>query len=461
MGHAIVGHSRQKKEWTIYSITRAIHVVMWWLLFAGIVQAAPILDQEHAPVGNFGVLAVANDRTQIQTFTVGVTGVLTRVDVQVGGNPQTVEDLILSLWSTDGTGLPKDLLATASAPPSTTHPNFPRPFITFDLSMETVAVAAGDLLAIALNSDAPNNPPFFLERYVWEIGGQYTRGTAYTKIGSSFFEQSEDLHFRTYVIVGTVRDQFNSSWNELQNIFSPIPKSVGQIEIELEIAGTAMSTARVLSGSTRIKTIQMKRDDLTKLFEDFYGLFHLIVYGVEPLIPPFLIICPRELFVFCPVDGDVAEFTASAFQIFEFDIIVRLDKDSPKVFNIGDRFVSNNLLVGSGLSFNVVEVKEITNDPDFRILKISIEGISEDGCPHSDFNQNVIIDECDSEVMNYLLNDGCTIKDLIDLCTSSANNHGNFVSCVADVTNNLQKDGIITGRDKGSIQRCAAQANIP
>src|SRR5712692_10584393 len=42
-------------------------------------------------------------------------------------------------------------------------------------------------------------PPFFNERYVWEIGGQYDRGTAYTQIGSSVFAQSEDFHFITYV----------------------------------------------------------------------------------------------------------------------------------------------------------------------------------------------------------------------------------------------------------------------
>jgi hypothetical protein len=56
----------------------------------------------------------------------------------------------------------------------------------------------GELLAIELNSDAANNLPFN-ERYLWEIGGQYDKGMAYTLMGSSFFQQSDDFHFRTFV----------------------------------------------------------------------------------------------------------------------------------------------------------------------------------------------------------------------------------------------------------------------
>ncbi len=59
------------------TLTRAIPLV-GWLLFAGIVQAAPIIDQQQTPSGNFPAFAVANDRTQIQTFTVGITGAQSR-----------------------------------------------------------------------------------------------------------------------------------------------------------------------------------------------------------------------------------------------------------------------------------------------------------------------------------------------------------------------------------------------
>jgi hypothetical protein len=40
-------------------------------------------------------------------------------------------------------------------------------------------------------------------------------------------------------------------------------------------------------------------------------------------------------------------------------------------------------------------------------------------------------------------------------------NHGQFVSCVSHMTNDLKKAGTITGQQKGAIQSCAAQADIP
>jgi hypothetical protein len=77
----------------MHSLARAIHSkhnvtvlaiqATWWLLLAGIVQATPIVDQQHAPSGSFPAITVANDRTQIQAFTVGITGVLTRIDIQI------------------------------------------------------------------------------------------------------------------------------------------------------------------------------------------------------------------------------------------------------------------------------------------------------------------------------------------------------------------------------------------
>jgi len=76
-------------------------------------------------------------------------------------------------------------------------------------------------------------------------------------------------------------------------------------------------------------------------------------------------------------------------------------------------------------------------------------------------SQTVIIDGCGSEVSNTLLPTGCTISDKIAECTFGAKNHGEFVSCVSHPTNDLKKDGTIAGQQKGAIQTCAAQANVP
>ena len=74
--------------------------------------------------------------------------------------------------------------------------------------------------------------------------------------------------------------------------------------------------------------------------------------------------------------------------------------------------------------------------------------------------QTVVIDGCDTSVENSLY-DGKTISEWIDECAENAKNHGKFVSCVAHLTNDLKKAGIISGEEKGAIQSCAAQANIP
>jgi hypothetical protein len=92
---------------------------------------------------------------------------------------------------------------------------------------------------------------------------------------------------------------------------------------------------------------------------------------------------------------------------------------------------------------------------------------NEDDCPNSDLSPTVVIDDCDSGVANELFLDnvefgnGCTISDLITMCAENAGNHDQFVSCVSSLTNDLHKAGIITGRQKGAVQRCAAQAAIP
>lgn len=85
----------------------------------------------------------------------------------------------------------------------------------------------------------------------------------------------------------------------------------------------------------------------------------------------------------------------------------------------------------------------------------------EDICPDSDLGVTVVIDSCDSGVANALDANGCTIGDLVGDCADGARNHGKFVSCVSHLLNDLKKDGVVNGRDKGAVQRCAAQSDLP
>ncbi len=91
------------------------------------------------------------------------------------------------------------------------------------------------------------------------------------------------------------------------------------------------------------------------------------------------------------------------------------------------------------------------------------DGVSddEDACLTSDLSATVAIDGCDSGVGNTLGADGCTISDLVGMCATGVNNHGQYVSCVAQLTRDLKKAGEISGADKGAINSCAAQSNLP
>lgn len=84
-----------------------------------------------------------------------------------------------------------------------------------------------------------------------------------------------------------------------------------------------------------------------------------------------------------------------------------------------------------------------------------------DSCPSSNLTPTIVIDNCDAGVANQLQSSGCTLSDRIAEIAAGARNHGQFVSGVAQFTNQLLANGIITGREKGAIQSCAAQAAIP
>jgi len=85
----------------------------------------------------------------------------------------------------------------------------------------------------------------------------------------------------------------------------------------------------------------------------------------------------------------------------------------------------------------------------------------DDECDISDLRSTIVIDACDTGVVNQLFDDGCTMADRIGECAADGDNHGNFVSCVAQLTYGWVDDGVISTRDKGPIQRCTAQADLP
>ena len=74
--------------------------------------------------------------------------------------------------------------------------------------------------------------------------------------------------------------------------------------------------------------------------------------------------------------------------------------------------------------------------------------------------ETIVIDGCDTGVEN-MEYDGQLISEWIADCADNAKNHGKFVSCVAHLCKELKKEGIITGKEKGAIKKCAAKSDIP
>ncbi len=112
-----------------------------------------------------------------------------------------------------------------------------------------------------------------------------------------------------------------------------------------------------------------------------------------------------------------------------------------------------------GRALDDAEIESLLNED----LDNDGDGIpnDQDHCPDSELSTTLVIDGCDTGVPNLLFTDGCTLADAIAEIAATAPNHGAFVSQVAQLTNELKKAGFLSGRDKGRIQRCAAQSSLP
>lgn len=86
---------------------------------------------------------------------------------------------------------------------------------------------------------------------------------------------------------------------------------------------------------------------------------------------------------------------------------------------------------------------------------------ADDPNPYGPNEETIVIDGCETGVPNHVLEDGTTMMDKIKACADDAKNHGAFVSCLAHLTNQWKASGHITQDQKGVIQSCGAQSNLP
>jgi hypothetical protein len=166
------------------------------------VEATPILDQSFdAP--SFLNYGFGGDIGLAQTFTVGVTGVLTQVDVEIRRDAG-IPDLLLDIRPTiEGVPVASDADALASfVIPSAGVPT-DAAFLSTDLSAAQIAVSLGDVLAIVLRAPGPGGPL----NYSWQGSISpplYGSGSGFFRGGGSpvWFPASSgptDFSFQTFV----------------------------------------------------------------------------------------------------------------------------------------------------------------------------------------------------------------------------------------------------------------------
>ena len=136
-----------------------------------------------------------------------------------------------------------------------------------------------------------------------------------------------------------------------------------------------------------------------------------------------------------------------------------------------DTVASRNLLMEPAINPDLTHKVKAPDDLTFELLRdvgwtfpdADADGVADDeDCnPNSDVRPTINIGSCDSGAPNTLFANGCTVSDLIAQIAASSTNHGQFVSGVTHLTNQLRIAGLITGSQKGAIQSCAAGATIP
>ena len=189
------------KVWTLLSFrpTQFFHLLSCFFLLSSTISHADegeILDQSFDAVAAGGAVTaftLENIQQNLgQTFTVGISGELSRVGVQIfkarQGFPPT-EDIRLSILRF-GDGIPETAIEVASAViPSEQVPLMmipvPTGFIDIDLSESAVLVSAGSVLAIALHYAGSGT-------YLWRYR---LSGDLYTGGGSIVRRADEDWRF--------------------------------------------------------------------------------------------------------------------------------------------------------------------------------------------------------------------------------------------------------------------------
>lgn len=189
----------------------------------------PVLDQSFENVSPNSRSAINRGLDKAQTFTNGITGTLTRVDVIIGADVAQSGDLYFDVRPTVG-GRPVENNAASLIDiviPRESLPTLGREdWVEIDVSSFALAVTAGDLLAIVLRDPESTGQRFFSFSWLEGNGGPgYPRGKAFGRTAGVGWDANDNDHgFRTFV--------------------EPIPEPSTVLLLGLGLAGLATSRRR-------------------------------------------------------------------------------------------------------------------------------------------------------------------------------------------------------------------------
>jgi hypothetical protein len=141
-------------------------------------------------------------------------------------------------------------------------------------------------------------------------------------------------------------------------------------------------------------------------------------------------------------------------------------------FNAGEqvsgvRITSGNTTLGAanndGPSADVVVMDDFIYGEPFQDLDNDNVPDSQDQCPSSDLRAKVDVNGLEPGVTtidNSVDQSGCSIQDQINQCAAGANNHGQYVSCITHLANDLRKDKTITKDQSKELKNGAAHSKI-
>jgi len=160
-----------------------------------------VLDQQNDVTGSATADSTNGGITELaQTFTVGITGTLNRVEVQLARFFGSGGDMVLSIYNTSG-GLPIGPSLGSKSLPWTVIPSTGYDYQVFDLNSVSIPATAGTVMAFVLSSTSggatggPRNS-FTLNSYP---GGEAQYRTANSNDPWQAFPNSHDYGFKIYV----------------------------------------------------------------------------------------------------------------------------------------------------------------------------------------------------------------------------------------------------------------------